>query len=387
MLLRSLRLRNFRAHEDTRVAFAPRINLIGGPNGAGKTNLLEAIHYLCLSKSFLVGQDGCALRQQAPFFELEGLFTGTHRPELGVRLVYVPGEGKRIFFNGAPLERLADLIGTLPVVVLSPADQALTGGPPEERRRFLDNLLSQAYPAYLQDLLQYRRALRQRNELLARLRRYPASVQPSLLISWQEELVTLGSRLIQRRLHFVQEFAAFLAEAHACLGLPAEVPHIEYVTIAPLDPETDLEAIAKAFRARLHRLAPREREQGRTLAGPHRDELVLRLNGLEVRRYASQGQHRIMGLALKLAKFFYLQVRRDEMPLLLLDDVFDGLDRYRAQRILELLQHSEQIEQSFVTSARLDLLQELLTPAVAENRLFWVEAGQVHEPDPSLSLP
>jgi len=386
MLLRSLRVRNFRAHEDTRVAFAPRINLIGGPNGAGKTNLLEAIHYLCLSKSFLAAQDSYALRGGAPFFELEGVFAGTQRPELVVRLVYVPGEGKRVLFNGAPLERLADLVGELPVVVLSPADQALTGGPPEERRRFLDNLLSQAYPAYLQDLLQYRRALRQRNELLARWRRHPASVQPSLLESWQEELVVLGSRLIHRRLRFVQEFAAYLAEAHACLGLTAEIPRIEYVTVAPLDPEADPEAIAAAFRTRLQRLAPREREQGRTLAGPHRDELVLRLNGLEVRRYASQGQHRIMGLALKLAKFFYLRARRDETPLLLLDDVFDGLDRYRTQRILELLKHGEQIEQSFVTSARLDLLQELQTLAAPENRLFWVEAGRVREPDPSLSL-
>lgn len=377
MLLQSLRLRNFRAHEETQVAFGPRINLIGGPNGSGKTNLLEAIHYLCLSKSFLASQDAYALRQGAAFFELEGVFAGKLRSELVVRLVYVPGEGKRIFFNGAPLERLSDLVGELPVVVLSPADQALTGGPPEARRRFLDNLLSQAYPAYLQDLLQYRRALRQRNELLAHLRRHPAAVPPSLLESWQEELVTLGSRLILRRLRFVQEFAAFVAEAHAQLGLTAEIPRIEYITVAPLHPDVDQEAVAEAFRNRLHRLASREREQGRTLAGPHRDELMLRLNGLEVRRYASQGQHRIMGLALKLAKFFYLRARREETPLLLLDDVFDGLDRIRTQRILDMLQHADQIAQSFVTSARLDLLQELQVLSSSTHRIFWVEAGQV----------
>ncbi|MDQ7039562.1 MAG: DNA replication and repair protein RecF [Rhodothermus sp.] len=386
MLLQSLRLRNFRAHEDTRVTCAPRVNLIGGPNGAGKTNLLEAIHYLCLSKSFLATQDVYALRQKAPFFELEGIFSGTHRAKLVVRLVYVPGEGKRVFLNGAPLERLADLVGTVPVVVLSPADQALTGGPPEERRRFLDNLLSQAYPAYLQDLLQYRRALRQRNELLAHLRRHPASVQPSLLESWQEELVVLGSRLIYRRLRFVQEFANFLMEAHTYLGLSAEIPRIEYVSVAPLDPEAELETIVAAYRERLYQLAPQERERGRTLAGPHRDQLVLRLNGLEVRRYASQGQHRIMGLALKLAKFFYLRARREETPLLLLDDVFDGLDRYRTQRILDLLQHAEEIQQSFVTSARLDLLEELQRLNTSENHIFWVEAGQVRESYPSLSL-
>jgi len=379
MRLRSLCLRNFRAHQETVVSFAPQVNLIVGPNGAGKTNLLEAIHYLCLGKSFLAPQDAYALRQGAPFFELEGQFCGTRRPELTVRLVYVREEGKRVFVNGAPLERLADLVGLLPVVILSPADQALTAGPPEERRRFVDNLLSQAYPAYLKDLLHYRRALQQRNELLARLRRQPQAIPPALLDSWQEELVLLGSRLIHRRLRWVQEFAQFLTEAHAYLGLTAEVPRIEYVTVASLDAEADLVDICCAFRDRLERLARREREQGRTLAGPHRDELLLRLNGMEIRRYASQGQHRMMGLALKLAQFLYLRARLEEMPLLLLDDVFDGLDPYRTHRILKLLQQEEVIGQSFLTAVRTELFKEAIDFATSVHRLIRVEQGRMVE--------
>ncbi len=351
MRLRSLRLLSFRAHAETEVAFAPGLNLIVGPNGAGKTNLLEAVHYLCLTKSFLTSTDTHALRQGCPYFEVEGQFEGEHRPSLAARLVYVPDEGKRLFLNKAPLDRLAEIVGQLPVVVLAPADGALTAGGPEERRRFLDNTLSQARPTYLSDLMGYRRALRQRNALLLGHRRSRSAPDPAALEAWNEELVTLGARLIERRRRFIAEFAGFLAEAYARIEAVGEEPSVEYQTAVPLAEEMTEDAVAEAFRAALHRLARRERERGRTLAGPHRDELVFRLNDFEVRPYASQGQHRTFGLALKLAKYFYLRDRLDETPLLLLDDVFGDLDPRRAGIFLELLQ-SDAVGQSLVTAAR-----------------------------------
>jgi DNA replication and repair protein RecF len=146
MRLRSLRLHSFRAHAESALTFSPKVNLLHGPNGAGKTNVLEAVHYLCLGKSFLAAQDGVVVRRGAPFFEVEGRFEGERRADLAVRMVYVPEEGKRLFVNKAPLDRLADVVGTFPVVVLSPEDGALTAGGPEERRRFLDTTLSQARP-------------------------------------------------------------------------------------------------------------------------------------------------------------------------------------------------------------------------------------------------
>ncbi|GIV58801.1 MAG: DNA replication and repair protein RecF [Rhodothermaceae bacterium] len=376
MILRELRLHAFRAHAETRLTFAPKVNLLVGPNGAGKTNVLEAIHYLCLTKSFIASNDGYVLRQGAPFFEVEGLFEGEQRSHLRVRLVYMPEEGKRVFVNGAPLERLAQVVGMLPVVVFSPLDQAITAGGPEERRRFLDNILSQARPVYLDHLLKYRRALRQRNVLLAEGRRRGVAPAPALLASWDAELVTLGSRVIASRLRFMRAFAGFLEEAYARIESVAERPTITYVTLDGLDPEADEEEVAEVFRARLARLARREQQRGRTLIGPHLDELIFSLNGLEVRRYASQGQHRTFGMALKLAQFFYLKDRLGETPLLLLDDIFDNLDPARTEGFLHLLQ-SEAIGQSLITAARSGPFDAVVPFEAAGHQMVRVAAGAV----------
>lgn len=352
MRLHSLRLLSFRAHAETTLAFGSKLNLLYGPNGAGKTNVLEAVHYLCLTKSFLASSDQHVVRRGAPHFEVEGTFEGERRATLRAKLVYVPGEGKRVFMNGVPLDRLADVIGELPVVVLSPADYALTAGGPDERRRFLDSTLSQAYPVYLDDLLKYRRALKQRNALLLQVRR-GRQLPPGTLDAWDEELVTLGARIIERRQRFLIEFAAHLAEAYRLLDALGEEPTMAYVTVASLDEPAAAETIVEAFRGALAKVRRRESERGRTLAGPHLDEVVFRLGGFEVRPYASQGQHRTVGLALRLATFLFLKERLDETPLLLLDDVFGALDVQRVSVVLDLLQ-SDAVGQSLITAAQLE---------------------------------
>ena len=312
----------------------------------------------------------------APTSEVEGRFEGEQRPELRVRLVYVPSEGKRIFINGAPLERLSQIVGLLPVVVFSPEAQALTAGGPEERRRFLNNIMSQARPVYLDDLLKYRRTLRQRNELLTQYRRAPHTVQPSLLASWDAELVALGSRVVTARLRFLNEFSGFLEEAYRRIEAVAEQPTIEYVPFAKLGPEADEEAVAEAYRERLAHTARRERQLGRTLAGPHRDELVFRLDNFEVRRYASQGQHRTFGMALKLAQYFYLYNRLEEAPILLLDDVFDTLDAQRTEAFLALLQ-SDAVGQSLITAAQRSLFDGMISFEQPVHQVAHVVAGAV----------
>ena len=376
MILRSVRLFAFRAHAETTVPFAPKVNLLHGPNGAGKTNILEAVHYLCLSKSFIASKDTYALRKTCPYFEVEGSFEGEQRHEVQVRLVYVPAEGKRLFVNGAPLERLSQIVGLLPVVVFSPEDQALTAGGPEERRRFLNNIMSQARPVYLDDLLKYRRTLRQRNELLMQYRRAPRTVEPSLMASWDAELVALGSRVVAARLRFLNEFSGFLEEAYRRIEAVSEKPTIDYKTIAPLEQDADEAVVAEAYRERLDRIARRERELGRTLVGPHRDELVFRLDDFEVRRYASQGQHRTFGMAMKLAQYFYLYDRLEEAPILLLDDVFDTLDAQRTGAFLNLLQ-SEAVGQSLITAAQRTLFNGLIAFEQPEHQVAQVVAGAV----------
>ncbi len=385
MHLKTLRLMSFRAHAETEADFASGVNLIYGPNGAGKTNLLEAIHYLCLSKSFLAARDTYALRQGCPYFEIEGIFGGERRVEQRVRLVYVSGEGKKMFVNGAPLERLAEIVGRLPVVVFSPEDYALTAEGPRERRRFLDNLLSQAYPAYLDDLMKYRRARRQRNELLKQYPRRPEPPPARIIDPWTEELVLLGSRIIARRQRFIQRFAGFLKEAYAQIQAVAERPTITYDSLGGIEPGMDAEAVAELFRAALDRAARREHERGRTLVGPQRDELVFRLGGMKLRRYGSQGQHRTFGMALKLAKYFYLHERLGGRPLLLLDDAFGKLDEKRAGSFLALLQ-SDLVGQSFITDTRRAPFEGVVDFGGEQHRALHVVPGahgaQVETPAP-----
>ena len=379
MRLATLRLVSFRAHADSRFAFAPKVNLLYGANGAGKTNVVEAVHYLCLSKSFLASTDQHVLRRASPFFEVEGLFVGEESADRLVRLVFVPGQGKKAFVNRAPLERLADLVGVAPVVALSPADHALTADGPDERRRFIDNTLSQARPAYLADLFRYKRALKQRNALLLQARR--SRQDPAALEAWDEELVTLGSRLIARRARFLAEFSRFLAEAYRRLDGVGDEPTLTYDTVVEVGDEVDEATIAEQFRERLHRVARRERELGRTRIGPHRDEVVFKLGGFEVRPYASQGQHRLFGVALQLARFFYLHEQTEKLPLLLLDDVFGTLDARRAAIVLELLR-SDAVGQSIVTAARRDPFAGLVPFDAPEHAAIEIEAGRVVEPEP-----
>ncbi|MGA7307074.1 MAG: DNA replication/repair protein RecF [Rhodothermales bacterium] len=346
MVLSALSLRGFRAHDHSDLALSPGLNLIHGPNGSGKTNLLEAIHYLALGKSFLASKDSYTLRFGAPFFDLRGTFHSDGRSPIEIRVVFKPDEGKRIFVNGAPLDRLADLVGRVPIVVFAPVDHSLTDGPPEERRRFLDNTLSQARPAYLNGLMKYRRTLKQRNAVLSAGR----SLRPELLAPWNEEFVRGGVLISQARAKFVAEFARYLDQAWNLIESIGERPTIEYNGFASVSDWLDTEEVARRFRARLEQSHASEKSMRRTLVGPHRDELTFRLNDIEVRRFASQGQHRTFGMALKLAKYLYLRDVTEKTPLLLLDDVFGDLDQHRQDVFLDLLQNSLN-GQSIITTA------------------------------------
>jgi len=349
MILRTLHLRSFRAHAETELGLAPSVNLLYGPNGVGKTNVLEAIHYLCLTKSFTASRDRYAVRTDAPYFEIEGTVEGVRQRPMEMRLAYVPGEGKSLFVNGSELDRLADIVGVLPVVVFSPEDYDLTAGGPSERRRFVNNILSQARPVYMDDLMKYRRARRQRNEVLRSYKKRPDPPPSELIRPWTEELVALGSRVVERRRQFLEAFDEYLTAAYDRIEAVAERPSIEYDTIADLAPDASLEDVEAAFRAALDRKTGQERDRGTTLVGPQRDELVFRLDDLEVRRYGSQGQHRTFAMALKLAQYFYLDDRSDTTPLLLLDDAFGKLDGRRTEVFLDLLR-SDAVGQSLVTA-------------------------------------
>ena len=374
MILRSLRLRNTRAHASSALTLTPGINLLYGSNGAGKTNILEAVHYLCLSKSFLTNVERYVLQRGKDFFEIEGKFEGTLRREVTIRIAFAAREGKRMFQNGSPLERLADIVGVVPVVVFAPGDQSLTYGGPEERRKFLNSMLSQARPAHLEDLIEYRRALRQRNEYLSTHRGRPADER--MVAPLNAVLARFGGRIIARRSDFLEKFGEELRRAWERLGEAIEEPVIRYQASVPKKSHASAEEAEIALLSALENATSRDMELGRTTTGPHRDELVFKLDGQEVRRFASTGQHRSFAIALKLAQYQYLDSRLEEKPILLLDDVFDSLDPRRTEVILDWLRDSS-TGQSLLTAADSEQLRPRIAEWGAPNQCVQIHDGEV----------
>lgn len=384
MRIESLKLAGFRAHNRSDVPFMDGLNLVVGPNGAGKTNLLEAIHVLCLSRSFLTSNDRYVVQRGALFYEVEGRFVSDAGKGIRVRVAFQPDTGKRVFLNGAPLERLTDLVGRVPVVVFAPDDQRITAEGPDERRRFLDTLLCQANATYLDNLVAYRRTLKQRNELLTHARKRRQSVDSVLLGSWTEELVRYGAQLVLTRLRFVHAFSGHLAAAYARIADVAERPTMEYAPfpdiMAGRAPEYTADDVSGAFRAALERSSRSEQQRGVTQTGPHRDEVDMLLDGHLVRRYGSQGQHRTFGMALKLAQYDYMHDATGERPLLLLDDVFDNLDPGRISAFLEILE-SDTVGQSITTAARREIVLAHLPSGNCTTHS--VSPGGTVEPEPT----
>lgn len=369
----SVRLRQFRSHTSTDLALAPGMTLLIGPNGAGKTNLLEAIGYLCLGKSFLASTDAPVLQRGAGHFEVEAEAESDRGVASRIRLAVVPGEGKRVFVNGAPLDRLADLVGRVPVVILSPADYELTAGGPSVRRQMLDSTLSQAYPVYLQDLMAYRRVLRQRNALLTDLRR-GASLAPGTMEAWDAETAALGTRIVLRRAEFLERFKVYVAQAHELLQEPGSVPSLSYAPSVDLSGAAPGEDATSVYRSALARTDRRSRETGRTLVGPHLDEVTFLLDDVDLRPFASQGQHRTFALSLRIAQALFLREHLDESPVLLLDDVFGPLDPLRTRVLLDLLV-SQHLGQSVVTAARPEPFRPLAPLDGSAHSVFHVEHG------------
>ena len=372
MQITELKLQNFRNHVETNVEWAPRMNVITGKNGAGKTNLIDAIHYLCMSRSFVSTSDMYVVNQDATFFMIKGHFEGNIRSSFDVGCSYSRGEGKKIFVNESPLDRLSDLIGMVPVVVLSPADKKLTSEGPKQRRSFIDSFISQISPGYLQDLLDFRKARKQRNKLLQEFRG-SREMLIAYLEPWDEQLIEYGARIVAKRTTVLNKFQDYLAKEYEVISGMRHEPHLEYQTFC--EPAEDEETIRERYRAELNDELDHEIERELTLVGPHRDEIVFYLDDFELRKFGSQGQHRLFALALKLAQLLYFSEELDDLPIFLLDDVFGDLDAERTDVLLNaLLEHAGQ---TFVTAANPIPFDEYVTFDGEQNRKYEVEQGTI----------
>lgn len=366
-----LKVRAFRNHSDAAFEFAPHINLITGSNGVGKTNLIDSIHYLCMSKSFVSASNSYVIQQGENGFTIKGCFEGRIRKSFEVGCSYDRGEGKKISVNDSPLDRLADLIGMVPVVVLSPDDKKLTAEGPVERRSFLDSFISQLSKSYLRDLIDYRKVVRQRNRLLSSYGLSSANLI-AYLEPWNMQLIELGSRIIAKRHEITKEYSRFLEEGYQLIAGINHHPRFVYKTFC--EPSSNSQAIAGKFKEMLDEAFEKEREREQTLLGPHRDDLIFYLDDLEIRKFGSQGQHRMFALALKLAQLKYFSEKLDDLPLFLLDDVFGDLDPQKTEVFLKMLVEHE--GQTFITAANSEPLLKMIPLDSKDNKVFELQPIQ-----------
>jgi DNA replication and repair protein RecF len=370
MKVGNVRLENFRNHQHTVLHLGPGVNVLLGNNGQGKTNILEAISCLGLTKSFYAANDATLVRLGQDIFEIEGTVADDAGLEYGIRVTYSKELLEKAFvINDVRIERLASVIGMFPTVILSPENSAITFGGPADRRRFIDLLLSQLSRTYFDDLLEYRQILRQRNRILADGKH--DGVRNDVLEPWNHSLATYGARIIQKRVHFIKEFSGYVVRSYGDLVDAREVPSLEYSTSVETGTEEVSARITELMLAELERKRSEEIRRGLSLVGPHRDELLLQLNGTSLQKYASQGQHKTFLIALKIAEFFYLKEKRNETPILLLDDVLSELDENRSKR---LLGHIAELGQTIITTTDESPFHDTI-PWGHEHRKFHVEQG------------
>jgi DNA replication and repair protein RecF len=354
--LRNLTLLSFKNYEEASLVFSPKINCFTGSNGIGKTNILDAIYYLSLCKSFFSGPDSLNIRHGEESFIVQGEYLRDEKNEqisCGVKA----GQKKAFRRNGKEYERLADHIGLLPVVMVSPADSSLITEGSEERRKFMDTVLSQFDHTYLDDLMRYNKALAQRNMLLkdfARTNWFDAD----MLEMWDEQMIACGNRIFEKRQFFINDIIPVFQNYYEFVSGGKEKVKLAY----------DSQLLEGSYAQLLQQSLDKDRRTQYSTTGIHKDDLILTLDDYPIKRVGSQGQQKTFLVALKLAQFDYMK-QHVGTPLLLLDDIFDKFDADRVSKIINLAA-SPNFGQIFITDTNPERMGEILQQIGGDHRLF-----------------
>ena len=371
MQITELTLHSYRSYETLHLAFAPGVQIFLGANAQGKTNIIEALYYAAFGRSHRTSSDAELIRVGADGAHI-GLSFRRHDVPGELSFTFARGARRRITYAGESL-RQRDLVGILPMVLFSPEDLFLVKGAPALRRRYLDAELSQASPAYYGELLRYTRILKQRNAVLKDIRERLAA--PDDLPPWDAQLAKSAAYIVTRRIAAVAQLGALSARVQAVLAAGEELALAYEIAGAGGEDfaEDDMtESLHVWYNKMLCEWRARDIARAATGVGPHLDDLVLRVGGMSLRSYGSQGQQRTGALALKLAELFYLQENIGEAPILLLDDVMSELDADRRRALLDFIRH-EHI-QTFITAT-----DAAYFPAERMGTYRYVEAGTVRD--------
>jgi DNA replication and repair protein RecF len=370
MLLRSLELKDYRNYPEFSCEFSHSLNIFQGKNAQGKTNLIEAIYYLSIGKSYRPVKEDQLVRWEQKSF----LVFGRIQNRLGVLSIEVVFSclgkpAKQVLIGGLKARKQADMLGNLNSVLFAPEDLSMIKGSPQERRNFLDYDISQISTEYFQELNRYRRLLAQRNHLLKQIHfNQRGGTDLSL---WDEQLLASASRIVYKRLQALEKLNPLMRLTQRKLTGGAENLDIKYL----LNKRKELKIsddITGALKEIQEEAFQEETRQGVTLWGPHRDDLSIVVNGMDLKLYGSQGQHRTAVLALKLSELEFFRGESGEYPILLLDDVMSELDEWRRNELIQFIQ-SKEIQCFITTTDSIGVLGKY----EKEINTFHIQAGQI----------
>ena len=364
MILKRISILNYKNLEQVELSFSPKMNCFIGQNGMGKTNLLDAVYFLSFCKSAGNPIDSQNICHDADFFVIQGFYEAADGTPEEIYCGMKRRQKKQFKRNKKEYTRLSDHIGFLPLVMVSPADSELIAGGSDERRRFMDVVISQYDKEYLDALIRYNKALVQRNTLL----KSEQPVEEELFLVWEEMMAQAGEVVFRKREAFIREFIPIFQSFYSFISQDREKVGLSYDSHAR---DASLLEVLKESRAR-------DQIMGYSLRGVHKDELNMLLGDFPIKREGSQGQNKTYLVALKLAQFDFLKRTGTTVPLLLLDDIFDKLDASRVEQIIKLVA-GDSFGQIFITDTNREHLDRILHKVGSDYKMFRVEQGTVAE--------
>jgi DNA replication and repair protein RecF len=355
--LKKISLLQFKNYPQADFAFPERITGISGANGTGKTNLLDAIYYLCFTKSYFAGSDAQLVKKGCFGFRISGQFTTLQGGEHDVTAILRENGKKEIGWDGDIYPRVTAHIGKLPAVVIAPDDVEIITGASEARRKLADAMLCQLNDVYLQHLMQYNKILQQRNSLLKQMGENPV-MSEEVLDVLDRQLAEKGASIFEKRKATLNPFLQKATEHYARIAGNTDEISLQYVS--QLGKSNSEEKSQILFLSLLQANRSRDKAMQRTTTGIHRDDLQFEMMGQPFKQTASQGQRKSLLFALKLTEFEWLEKSKGYPPILLLDDVFEKLDESRMQNLLKEV-CVEKKGQVFITDTHEDRLRDSLS--------------------------
>lgn len=365
MRLVHLKLINFKNYEAEKVSFSSDINLLYGSNGSGKTNLLDAINYLALGKSYFGLSDKHLVKDEQDFLRVEGTLSDEYSKSTTITIKYQKGQKKEIVYQKRKLKTASEIVGKIPVVLIAPNDIKLVNDDSKERRDFVNRILCQSDQAYLQNVLMYNRVLNQKNALLK------AEGIPDRLVleSYNKTLIQSGLAIFNLRKLFIEEYIDFLKGLYSDIAGNKENVHLSYQS------QYNCEDVYAAYA----RLIEKEILIKRPLIGIHKDDFEFTIGDKEMKKYGSQGQIKTFLYALRIAEYFYLWGHLQMKPILILDDFFEKLDKERLTQLISLI-NNDTFNQVFLSDTELERSAKIFEKNNINFTAYHIKKGRIINP-------